>query len=195
MGKPKFTDLVESIPDRICTLFVMVTRILLPIIAFAGLAFVFSWVINHYLPPFTWLTIDGREVLTGCGPALSGLLCYQLFGTLNTFKLSLVGSKPTVVVGVTFLSLFIPVLLNKQPNPLTAIGLVLAQFTYTLGEEFGWRHYLQNAVATFTKWQQALTIGILWFFWHYAILTDPTTMLNGQPLPFYVSVPLFERAK
>ncbi|SOD88855.1 CPBP family glutamic-type intramembrane protease [Spirosoma fluviale] len=169
----------------------MVTRIVLPIIVFAGLAFAFSWAINQYLPALTWLTIDGKEVLTGCGPALSGLLCYRLFKTPNTFKLSLAGSKPIVVYGITFLSLLVPVLLSKQPNPLAAIGLVLAQFTYTLGEEFGWRHYLQNAVATFNKWQQALIIGTIWFFWHYAILPDPTTMLNGQPLPFYIGVPVF----
>ncbi|MCX6214202.1 CPBP family glutamic-type intramembrane protease [Spirosoma sp.] len=166
-------------------------QLVLPIIVFAGLAFVFSWVINQYVPPFTWLTIDGKEVLTGCGPALSGLVCYRLFGIPNTFNLSLAGSKPLVVFGITFLSLFVPVLLSKQPTTLTFVGLIAAQFAYTLGEEFGWRHYLQNAVAPFTKWQQALIIGTIWFFWHYAILPDPTTMLTGKPVPFYIGIPLF----
>jgi membrane protease YdiL (CAAX protease family) len=60
-----------------------------------------------------------------------------------------------------------------------------------LREELGWRHYLQNAVANFTKWQQASITGIIWYFWHYAILSDPTTMLTGKPIPFYVGIPLF----
>lgn len=129
--------------------------------------------------------------MTGFGPALSGLICYRVFSTPNTAKLSLTGSKPVLVSGIAFLSLLLPVVFLHKSNKLAFAGLVLAQFAYTLGEELGWRHYLQNAVASFTKWQQAFVIGTIWFFWHYAILNDPTTMLTGKPVPFYFGVPLF----
>lgn len=166
-------------------------QLVLPIFVFALLAFAFSWAVNQFLPALTWFDIDVKEIMTGFGPALSGLICYRIFGIPNTFKLSLVGTKPAVVGGIVFLSLLLPVLLSHQADKVGMTGLVLSQFIYTLGEEFGWRHYLQNAVASLTKWQQALIIGTIWFFWHYAILNDPTTMLTGKPVPFYVGIPLF----
>ncbi len=164
---------------------------ILPIVVFAFFAFAFSWAVNQFFPTLVYLGVDVKEVMTGCGPALSGLICYRVFGIPNTFKLSLAGSKPIVVCSITFLSLLLPILLIHQSNKLALIGLVCSQFAYTLGEEFGWRHYLQNAVAGFAKWQQASITGIIWFFWHYAILNDPTTMLTGKPVPFYVGIPLF----
>lgn len=163
----------------------------LPIAVFAFLAFAFSWAVNQFMPAFIWHGVDFKEIMTGFGPALSGLVCYRVFGTPNTVKLSLIGSKPIVVYSITFLSLLLPILFMHKSNKLAFISLVLAQFAYTFGEELGWRHYLQNAVASLTKWQQALVIGPIWFFWHYAILNDPTTMLTGKPVPFYIGIPLF----
>ena len=163
----------------------------LPIVIFAFSAFGFSWAANQFLPTLIYLGVDIKEIMTGFGPALSGLICYRIFSVPNTFKLSLAGSKPVLTGSIGLLSLLLPILLIHQSNKITLVSLVLSQFAYTLGEEFGWRHYLQNAVANFTKWQQASVTGTLWFFWHYAILDDPTTMLTGKPVPFYVGIPLF----
>ncbi|CAN5137491.1 hypothetical protein BH09BAC4_BH09BAC4_40980 [soil metagenome] len=48
-------------------------QLVLPIVVFALLAFAFSWAVNQFLPALTWLDIDVKEIMTGFGPALSGL--------------------------------------------------------------------------------------------------------------------------
>ncbi|KAB7727365.1 CPBP family intramembrane metalloprotease [Rudanella paleaurantiibacter] len=165
-------------------------HVALPIGVFTILAFALSWSINHFLPELIVSGLNVKEILTGFGPAVSGLICYWLFGTPNTYKLSLTGSRPALSVGIVALSLSLPLLFLAKPDPILWAGFVLTQFVYTLGEELGWRHYLQNAVAPLNGWQQAGVIGLCWFLWHYAILDDPTTMLTGQSAPAFIGIPL-----
>ncbi|SFC18298.1 hypothetical protein [Spirosoma endophyticum] len=54
-------------------------QLVLPIFVFALLAFAFSWAVNQFLPALTWFDIDVKEIMTGFGPALSGLICYRIF--------------------------------------------------------------------------------------------------------------------
>ncbi len=163
---------------------------ILPVLTFLLIAFAVSWLATHYVPVLVWQHIDVKEILTGCGPVLAGLVCYFVFKTPNTYRLSLAGSKPLVSCGLTALALLLPVLLSHKTDKTVIIGTVITQFLYTLGEESGWRHYLQNATSGFSTWAQALVIGTVWFFWHYAVLSDPTTMLTGQSIPFYIGMPV-----
>lgn len=164
--------------------------IALPISVFTILAFALSWSTNRLLPELNVSSLNLKEIFTGFGPAMSGLICYKLFGTPNTYKLSLAGSRPALSLGIVALSLALPILCLEKPDPVLWAGFVVTQFVYTLGEELGWRHYLQNAIAPLNGWQQAVFIGFCWFFWHYAILDDPTTMLTGQSAPAFIGIPL-----
>lgn len=161
----------------------------LPVLSFFVFAFAFSWSTNAFVPFLTMGPFDIKTILTGLGPALSGLLCYLLFKTPNTYRISLGGTRPMVSYGLLFLAVLLPLLMSPKNSKTILIGSILTQFLYTLGEEAGWRHYLQNATSAFSKWVQALIIGVLWFLWHYSILSDPTTMLTGQAIPFYIGIP------
>ena len=59
----------------------------------------------------------------------------------------------------------------------------LTQFVYCFGEEFGWRHYLQNATSFMNEWLQSFLIGSLWFVWHYAFLEDVSSRMPVGDLP------------
>lgn len=162
----------------------------LPVLSFFVFAFTLSWLTNKFIPPVTVGPLDIKTILTGLGPALSGLLCYAFFKTPNTYHISLGGARPLLSYGLLILAVLVPLLMSQdRTNKAILTGSILTQLMYTLGEEVGWRHYLQNATRDFSKWGQALVIGVLWFLWHYSILNDPTTMLTGQAIPFYLGIP------
>lgn len=162
---------------------------LVPILSFFLLAFAFSWLVNEFVPPLTISHFDVKTILTGLGPMLGGFMCYALFKTPNTYRISLGGTRLWLSYGITVLAMLLPLFMSQKTNKVILIGSILTQFIYTLGEELGWRHYLQNVTSGFSKWGQASIIGVVWFLWHYSILADPTTMLTGQAIPFYIGIP------
>jgi membrane protease YdiL (CAAX protease family) len=51
-----------------------------------------------------------------------------------------------------------------------ALGLVTL-FTM-LGEELGWRGFLQDALRPLSPWKRYVLIGVLWEFWHFTNRTS-----------------------
>ena len=150
-----------------------------------GLTFAFS-----QLPELRVATIDCKDILCGWGPLISGLVCYQLFEVPNQYDISLSGAKPYLTWGIVGLALLLP-FITIHAGSKTIISSVVTQFIYSFGEEFGWRHYLQNATAGFNKWGRYLLIGCLWFLWHYSFTNDPVQAMAGQPIPSLIGIPLF----
>ena len=163
---------------------------LLPIIVYflgaCSLTFAFS-----QLPKLTLGAIDCKDILCGWGPLFSGLVCYQLFKIPNQYTISLNGARPYLTWGIVFLALLLPFLTINTVSKTTIFSSVVSQFVYSFGEEFGWRHYLQNATAGFNPWGRYLLIGCLWFLWHYSFTNDPVKAIAGQPIPSLVGIPLF----
>jgi len=44
-------------------------------------------------------------------------------------------------------------------------------FLFTLGEELGWRGFLQDQLNHLPKWKRYLIIGIMWELWHFTTRT------------------------
>lgn len=150
-----------------------------------GLTFLFS-----RLPEFSLGTIDVKEILCGWGPLLSGLICYKVFNVPNQYRISLNGAKPYLTWGIVLLALLLPFLTIHTVSKTTILSAVTSQFIYSLGEEFGWRHYLQNATHGLNPWGRYVLIGCLWFFWHYSFTNDPVRAMTGQPIPPLIGIPL-----
>lgn len=163
---------------------------LLPILVYFlgafGLTFAFG-----YLPELTLGTIDCKDILLGWGPLLSGLVCYRLFKVPNHYAVSLNGAKPYLTWGIVFLALLLPFLTINSVSKTTILSSVVSQFVYSFGEEFGWRHYLQNATAGFNQWVRYPLIGCLWFLWHYSFTDDPVRAMAGQSIPPLIGIPMF----
>lgn len=163
---------------------------LLPILGYFLGAFALTFAFSK-LPDLKVGTIDCKDILCGWGPLLSGLACYRLFKVPNHYNISVNGAKPYLTWGVVLFALLIPFLTISTASTKAILSSVTSQFIYSFGEEFGWRHYLQNATAGINKWGRYLLIGCLWFVWHYSFTNDPVRAMAGQPIPALIGIPLF----
>jgi uncharacterized protein len=46
-----------------------------------------------------------------------------------------------------------------------------------LGEELGWRGFLQDALRPLKEWKRWLVLGLMWEFWHFT-----RGLVNGTPI-------------
>ena len=156
---------------------------------FFVLAFGLSFLANQ-LPELAFGGFNRKLVLCGCGPLLAGLICYRLFRVKNETGVSLLGEQPVFSVLICAVTLVVFCLTHGGSALAALLVYLLMQFLYCLGEEFGWRHYLQNATAWMNEWLQSFAIGVIWFFWHYSFLGDPQEQLLGNAVPAWAFPPV-----
>lgn len=131
-----------------------------------------------------------KLILCGFGPLASGLICYRLLKTRNAIGISLLGTRPVFSVAVCIVPLTTFCLTQTKHDLIVILVYALTQFVYCFGEEFGWRHYLQNATSHMNEWLQSFTIGTLWFFWHYSFLDDISSKMPGPNVPALIFPPI-----
>jgi membrane protease YdiL (CAAX protease family) len=159
------------------------------VVIFFALAFVLTFLANQ-LPGLSFGAFNLKLILCGFGPLVSGLLCYWLLKTKNVNEISLFGTRPvfSILVCVVPLATFC---LTQTKYELAVISVyALALFAYCFGEEFGWRHYLQNATGLMSEWPQSFLIGLLWFLWHYSFIEDLSSQMLGSELSVVLRAPL-----
>ncbi len=142
------------------------------------------------LPNLAISTPEIKLLLCGFGPLVSGLVCYRLLKTGNAIGVSLLGTRPVFSVAVCIVPLATFCLTQPKPELTVTLVYALTQFVYCFGEEFGWRHYLQNATSFMNEWLQSFLIGLLWFSWHYSFLDDLPSRMLGPDLPALIFAPI-----
>ncbi len=155
--------------------------------------FVFAFCLSYagsQLPDMTSGNWNIRLILCGCGPLVSGLVCYPAFKVRNELRISLLGTRPAVSAVVCITPLVVLFLTQGTAGPLAVLSYFMAQLTYCFGEQFGWRHYLQNATNSMSEWPQSFLIGSLWFCWHYSFLDDVSPGLAGTEMPVWALAPV-----
>ena len=159
------------------------------VVIFFAIAFGLTFLASQ-LPDLAVGTFHTKLLLCGFGPLVSGLICYRLLKTRNAIGVSLLGTRPVFSVAVCIVPLT-TVCLTQTKHDLTVILVyALTQFVYCFGEEFGWRHYLQNATSFMNEWLQSFLIGLLWFSWHYSFLEDMSPLMQGSDLPALIFPPI-----
>ncbi|MBK9388999.1 MAG: CPBP family intramembrane metalloprotease [Bacteroidetes bacterium] len=121
------------------------------------------------------------RILRGIGPAIGFIVVYYLLNSKVERKLSFWGVNKLY----SFLAvIIIPVCLgiagvsnsedlNKHYYGfLTGIVLIF----YALGEEYGWRGYLQQALEPMKAVYRIFAIALLWYFWHLNFLLPDFTI-------------------
>lgn len=81
------------------------------VLIFYAMAFGLAFLLNRCLPEIKTAQIDIKTIITGFGPLLGGLFCYQFFGTKNTHRISLSGVRPVIRYGIIGLAVLLPLLL------------------------------------------------------------------------------------
>ncbi len=157
-------------------------------IVFYVIAFVVTY-LAHKLPDYTFGSFSLNLLLCSCGPLLGGLVGYQLLKTKNVIGISLLGTRPVFSCIVCVIPVVMLCVTQSKHDLSLILLFAAANFAYCFGEEFGWRHYLQNATNFMTEWRQSFLIGTLWFFWHFSFLEDVSSRM-GMELPKLVFPPV-----
>lgn len=109
------------------------------------------------------------------GPGISALICLYIFRKSHDRQMTFRGTS--LWRGLLFM-LTLPVALavvHLEPKYLAFGGL---GFISILGEELGWRGFLQDALKLKSDYTKAIVIGILWELWHFTNRTVDGTLLN-----------------
>ncbi|MBT4868044.1 MAG: CPBP family intramembrane metalloprotease [Planctomycetaceae bacterium] len=145
------------------------------------------------LPDLAFGAFKLKLLLYGFGPLVSGLICYWLLKTPNAIGVSLLGTRPVFSVAVCIVPLTTFCLTQTKHDLTVILVYALTQFVYCFGEEFGWRHYLQNATSFMNEWLQSFLVGLLWFSWHFSFLDledMSSKMRGGRDLPLWKFAPI-----
>lgn len=108
------------------------------------------------------------------GPLLAALVCYRLDRHHMPRQISLLGQDriaSALTALIPLVAFTIAGLVSPSGRHMPGELLVLAlsptlAILYALGEELGWRGYLQEALGGLAPTHRYLLVGVLWWAWH-----------------------------
>jgi hypothetical protein len=111
------------------------------------------------------------------GPALAAIAVYYLFPRVRTRFASLAGyswrrSALCILAPILFASIAFAIQ-SKQFSYTLVYYLVVGGFS-TLGEEWGWRGFLQGALRPLGRLRGYLLLALMWEIWHFTSHTKGT---------------------
>jgi hypothetical protein len=109
-----------------------------------------------------------RGLAPALGPAVGALLALVLFRRTHHRTVSLLGSSPwrsLVFVAVPLALMTLAGAGGESPHLAGLLG-GLSYTLYALGEELGWRGFLQDALRPLAPSRRFALIGVLWGAWH-----------------------------
>src|SRR5690606_10089938 len=120
-----------------------------------------AWDIPNFLKTWTYMW----------GPGIAGIVCLILFNRSHIKRITFFGNstiKSILFYTVPILALSVAGIEGQGMNPhvfplvFGAIG-----FISILGEELGWRGFLQDALWSLSPLKRYLLIGVMWELWHF----------------------------
>lgn len=121
------------------------------------------------------------SVLKAIGPFAAYFIVFGVLKSKVSRQMTLLGRYPPgsiaslAVLLLCFMVLGMDNRFGLEPHWFGLLyGLMLA--CYALCEEYGWRGYLQPALASLPKPRQILIIGTLWYLWHLNFLREGASM-------------------
>ncbi len=140
------------------------------VVLYYVIACVISW-------PLFWraqvLGIPTSFVLIMWGPGIAALITGFLFRSRYERTISFFGAVPAksllfYVAPVMVLAIAVGSTAEEVELSATFLArFVGLAFVYTLGEELGWRGFLQDALRPIPKPGRYVLIGAMWEFWHF----------------------------
>lgn len=149
----------------------------LSVVVFYILACTISW------PFFWWRDMNAAGwaqwtapnfLKTWCymwGPGIAAIICFLLFRKSHHKTISFFGSsvlKSIAFYVVPIIALAAVGVQGQGMNPhLFPLIVGVLGFISILGEELGWRGFLQDALRPLPELWKYILIGIMWEFWHF----------------------------
>jgi len=107
------------------------------------------------------------------GPGIAALIVFWWFRKTHRRQITLLGTSPLrslaffLVPMAGLLMAYAPEVVQTGAALQLVFQLVVVGFLVTLGEELGWRGFLQDALRPLPRFQRYVLIGILWELWHF----------------------------
>jgi membrane protease YdiL (CAAX protease family) len=145
----------------------------------------FAW---RDLYPESWKTFDFeyKHMLYMWGPACSALICFIIFRKSHKRHIMFWGFS----IWRSLLFYFLPLLLwgimmqlfptEHDMTPLALLKLAFTGFLMILGEELGWRGFLQDTLRPLSEPKRWIVLGVMWEMWHFTrglVNATPVEML------------------
>lgn len=125
-----------------------------------------AWKIPNILKTWTYMW----------GPGIAGIICLLIFKKSHIKRVTFFGRsaiKSILFYTLPILAICIPGIEGQGMNAhLFPIVFGLVGFISILGEELGWRGFLQDAVWALHPLKRYLLIGIMWELWHFTNRTS-----------------------
>jgi membrane protease YdiL (CAAX protease family) len=153
------------------------------VIPYYLLACAISWPFFWWrdIEPQSWAAWSAPSFLKSlsymAGPAISAVICLVLFRRSHHRTISLGGSS-AVRSAAFYLLPLIALALAYAPEvaargfPTLLLSLVAGTFILIVGEELGWRGFLQDALRHLPKISRYALIGVMWELWHFTNRTS-----------------------
>lgn len=115
-------------------------------------------------------------LLAGFGPLIAGAIALLLHKSVSK-NITILGNekvKNILIAILPVIAFSISGLKNSFDLNVHYFGFIYASINviYAFLEEFGWRRYLQNALAGINKNWKYILIGIIWWIWHLRFNTQ-----------------------
>lgn len=138
----------------------------------------FFWFRDFHTQAFYALPGPGflKTSLIMWGPGLAALVCWRIFKSRWPRRVSVLGAQRWRALAFYFLPMALLMVpgVSMQPGtpPMHAMVLLLAivGLFNTLGEELGWRGFLQDALRPLPGWKRWSLVGLMWCGWHFTNL-------------------------
>lgn len=151
----------------------------LNVLVYFAIATLVSFLFRHFTPK--WLdafrlpygSYYGMNLLVGIGPLVAALVSGAIFGNRNLLLRFWGNSvlKSAVFLLIPVITVIYLGVRNEEsvdPN-LFALKVSGMWLLYIIGEEFGWRGYLQQIV-DWNDYTKSLVVGLIWYLWHLSFI-------------------------
>jgi membrane protease YdiL (CAAX protease family) len=118
------------------------------------------------------------------GPGIAAIICFFLFRKTHVRNVTFFGTsiiKSLLFWLVPEIAFSISTLHGSE-----AFTFLFTGFFITLGEELGWRGFLQDALRNIKPVKRAIIIGVMWEIWHFT-----TRMSVGLHISTFVRIGIF----
>ncbi|HQZ02232.1 MAG TPA: CPBP family intramembrane metalloprotease [Thauera sp.] len=138
----------------------------------------FFWLRDFHTQAFYSLPCPGflKTSLIMWGPGLAALVCWRLFRDRWPRRTNILGGHPWRALAFYFLPMAalaipgIPMQPGTPPVHVLVFLLAIVGLFNTLGEELGWRGFLQDALRPLVWWKRFGLVGAMWCGWHFTNL-------------------------
>jgi membrane protease YdiL (CAAX protease family) len=149
------------------------------VITFYFIACAISWPLYAIrdLYPESWansvIPSAARNLGIMWGPGIAAILCFIIFRKTHKRNISFTGTsilKSLLFFLLPFLVFIVLTLVNPDGSNVTIdriFKLIPFGFLMILGEELGWRGFLQDSLQNLKEWKKWLILGLMWEFWHF----------------------------